>query len=132
MSALAARRSRRGRSTRLVAIVAACGLLAVAAGLALWGPRGAHAFGERTDPTHAYRVEFLTATNAQRVLHPFMDMPGTARLVRVGDGAVVGSSGVMDFFGGGNADVIWLMAQNRTVQVGRDIVFRDVPSVTSR
>ncbi len=128
MSALAARKSRGRRSTRLVAAIAACILVGLAGGLALWGPQGAHPFGERTDPAHAYRVEFLTATNAQRWLHPSMDMPGTARLVRVADGKVLQRSAVVDFFGGGNADVIWLPGQNGTVQVGRDVVFHDVPA----
>ena len=60
-----------------------------------------------------------------------MEEPGFVRLFRVRDGAQMGASQVVDFFGGGNAGVLWLMRRTGEVAVGRDIVFTHVPPLTA-
>jgi len=112
-----------------VAATAALAILALVTAFA-WGSGGSHAFSVSTNQDDTYRAEFYFASRWQRVLHWSMDDPGYVRLYSNVDGHLVATSQVVDFFGGSNADIIWLMAETGQVIIGRDVIFSHVHPVT--
>jgi hypothetical protein len=93
-----------------------------------WGFSGSEMFQSATNEDATYRLDFFTPDRFGRLLHRDMDTPGFVRLYRVADGSLVGTSGVVDFFGG-NARVTWLLAATGQVSVGRDVMFWHVHPV---
>ena len=111
---------------RLIVVFSLLSAVVVIAGIS-WASGGASAIGVVTAPDDTYRVEFFDAPRWQGWLHPGMDEPGYVKLYCNKDGRLIATSQVVDFFGGGNAGVLWLMPQTGEVAVGRDIVFTHIP-----
>ena len=118
-------RVRSGRRLRPAALAAAVALSVLLAG----GFTGSEIFQTETNDDGTYRLDFFTPNRFDRLLHPGMEIPGFVRLYRVSDGNVIGTSPVVDFFGG-NARVTWLLAMTGQVAVGRDVTFWHVHPVS--
>nr|WP_294503695.1 hypothetical protein [uncultured Rhodopila sp.] len=121
-------RDGRVRSGSRFAIAAAVAAVALSVMLA-WGFTGGEIFQTTTNEDGTYRLDFFTPDRFNRLLHPDMETPGFVRLYRVSDGSIIGTSRVVDFFGG-NARVTWLLAMTGQVSVGRDVMFWHVHPVS--
>lgn len=83
------------------------------------------------NPDRTYRVEFHDARRWQRWVHFTMRDPGFVRLVdNCRPDRFSREGGVVDFDGGGNAQVIWLEHFNGWVSVGVDTHFKNVPALS--
>jgi hypothetical protein len=112
------------RSRRRFGLVAGVAFAIVLA----WGLTGSEVFQSATNDDGTYRLDFFTPDRFGRLLHADMETPGYVRLYRVADGTVIGTSRIVDFFGG-NARVTWLLAATGQVSVGRDVMFWHVHPV---
>ncbi|AVS91137.1 hypothetical protein C8246_04050 [Paracidovorax avenae] len=83
-------------------------------------------------PHRVYRLEFHKASFLQRVTHPRFKMPYVVRLYRIEPKTLLGQSEVVDLWL--NGDIEWQLdppVQANKVYVGRDVIFKDIPSECS-
>lgn len=82
--------------------------------------------GSYTSPRHVYRVEYYDVSPIQRIIHYEMKIPSFVRLYRIEPEILMGESDVADLWINGQL-YWWLNPPVNAVQIGRDIVFENVP-----
>jgi hypothetical protein len=100
----------------------------LAVSLALWMPHGLtpKLRGSYTSPRGVYRLDYYDAAPLQRMWHYNMKMPSFVRLHRIHPETLMAESKIVDMWI--NGQLYWyLNPPMNTIQVGRDIVFEDIP-----
>nr|WP_081483746.1 MULTISPECIES: hypothetical protein [Paracidovorax] len=82
--------------------------------------------GSYISPRHVYRVEYYDVSPLKRLIHYDMKIPSFVRLYRIEPETLIGESDVADLWINGQL-YWWLNPPVNAVQVGRDIVFENVP-----
>lgn len=82
--------------------------------------------GSYISPRHVYRVEYYDVSPIQRLIHYDMKIPSFVRLYRIEPETLMGESDVADLWINGQL-YWWLNPPVNAVQIGRDIVFENVP-----
>lgn len=77
-------------------------------------------------PRHVYRLDYYEASWLQRLMHWNMKYPHVIRLYRIQPETLLGKSQVVDLWLNGEI-YWWLNPPVNAVQVGRDVVFENVP-----
>ncbi|WP_434802579.1 hypothetical protein [Paracidovorax avenae] len=77
-------------------------------------------------PRHVYRLDYYEASWLQRLMHWDMKYPHVIRLYRIQPETLLGKSQVVDLWLNGEI-YWWLNPPVNAVQVGRDVVFENVP-----
>ncbi len=77
-------------------------------------------------PRHVYRLDYYEASWLQRLMHWGMHYPHVIRLYRIQPETLLGESQVVDLWLNGEI-YWWLNPPVNAVQVGRDVVFENVP-----
>lgn len=92
----------------------------------LWQGSQPRLFHTAISPRKVYRVEYYEASYLQSLIHHDFKMPAFARLYRIQPETLLGESNVADLWMNGEL-YWWLNPPVNAVQVGRDIVFENVP-----
>ncbi len=77
-------------------------------------------------PRKVYRLDYYKASRFQRLLHWDMRYPHVIRLYRIEPKTLLGKSEVVDLWLNGEI-YWWLNPPVNAVQVGRDVVFENIP-----
>lgn len=77
-------------------------------------------------PRHVYRLDYYEASWLQRLMHWDMKYPHVIRLYRIQPETLLGKSQVVDLWLNGEI-YWWLNPPVNAVQVGRDVVFENIP-----
>ncbi|GKT15285.1 hypothetical protein AVHY2522_07615 [Acidovorax sp. SUPP2522] len=94
--------------------------------IAVWYAFAPTLKGVYISPRHVYRVEYYDASLVQRLIHPDFKIPSFVRLYRIAPETLLGESDVVDLWINGQL-YWWLNPPLNAVQVGRDIVFENIP-----
>lgn len=103
-------------------------LAVIAVGLALWMPYGMtpKIRSTYTSPRGIYKLEYYDASPLQRMWNHNMKMPSFVRLHRINPEMLMAESKIVDMWI--NGQLYWyLNPPMNTIQVGRDIVFENIP-----
>ncbi|GKT02347.1 hypothetical protein AVKW3434_23180 [Acidovorax sp. SUPP3434] len=92
----------------------------------IWQGSQPHLFHTSISPRKVYRIEYYEASYLQSLVHHEFKMPGFARLYRIQPETLLGESNVADLWMNGEL-YWWLNPPVNAVQVGRDIVFENIP-----
>ncbi len=83
--------------------------------------------GFSISPRQVYRLEYYRASPLQRLWYYNMNMPTFVRLYRIDPETLMGESNMADVYL--NGELYWyLYDPTNAIQIGRDIVFENVPS----
>ncbi len=94
--------------------------------IGLWHASKSRLAHTSVSPRGVYRLEYYDASLLQRIFHHEMKIPTFVRLYRNSPEDLLGESEVVDMWMNGQL-YWWVDPPLNVVQVGRDVVFKNVP-----